>query len=117
MKQRFYLYCRGGTYYLQDSRTGKQQSLETKDRNMAVRLLEIKRQSTADPAYAQFILKSCLATRDPLLAQRTWTTVMEQIKTHGKSPAHRLPVGHRRFDAGALIWPGTVPPSRQCAPQ
>ena len=84
MKQRFYLYRRGDTFYVQDSRTGKQQSLETKDRNTALRLLELKRQTTADPAYNQFILKACLATQDPLLAKRTWATVMAQIQTHGK---------------------------------
>ena len=39
MKQRFYIYRRGETFYLQDSRTGKQQSLETKDRKAAVRAL------------------------------------------------------------------------------
>jgi hypothetical protein len=45
MKQRFYLYRRGQMFYVQDARTGKQQSLETKDRNTALRLLEIKRLS------------------------------------------------------------------------
>jgi hypothetical protein len=89
IKQRFYLYRRGETYYLQDSRTGKQQSLETKDRDTALRLLEIKRQTEADPSYGQFILKSCLATRDPLLAQRTWGTVMEQMQTHGKDTSQK----------------------------
>ncbi len=84
MKQRFYLYRRGETFYLQDSRTGKQQSLETKDRKAALRLLEIKRQTVTEPGFNQFILKSCLSTQDPLLAKRTWQTVMEQMQTHGK---------------------------------
>lgn len=84
MKQQFFIYRRGETYYLQESRTGKQQSLETKDRNTTLRLLEIKRQSAADPAYSQFILESCLATRALLLPKRTWATVMGQIQTHGK---------------------------------
>jgi integrase len=84
MKERFYLYRRGEMFYLQDSRTGKQQSLETKDRKAALRLLEIKRQTVADPGFNQFILKSCLSTQDPLLAKRTWQTVMEQMQTHGK---------------------------------
>jgi hypothetical protein len=89
MRQRFYLYRRRGTYYLQDARTGKQQSLETKDRITASRLLEIKRQTTADPAYNQFILRACLATQDPLLPKRTWQTVMDQIQTHGKESSKR----------------------------
>src|SRR5271165_7519631 len=84
MKQRFYLYQRRGTFYLQDSRTGKQQSLETKDKQAALRLLEVKRQTVADPGFNQFILKTCLATSDPLLPKRTWGTVMEQMQTHGK---------------------------------
>jgi hypothetical protein len=84
MKQRFYIYRRGETYYLQDSRTGKQQSLETKDRNAALRLLEIKRQTVAEPGFNQFILKTCLSTQDPFLAKRTWQTVMDQMQTHGK---------------------------------
>src|SRR5437899_1848817 len=83
MKERFYLYRRRAVFYLQDSRTGKQQSLETKDRKAALRVLEIRRQTAADPGYAQFILKSCLATRDPLLTQRTWEKVMAQMQTHG----------------------------------
>jgi integrase len=84
MKQRFYIYRRGETFYLQDSRTGKQQSLETKDRKAAQRLLEIKRQTAENPGFNQFILKSCLTTQDPLLAKRTWQTVMDQMQTHGK---------------------------------
>lgn len=84
MRQRFYLFRRRGTYYLQDSRSGKQQSLDTKDRSVAHRILELKRQTAADPGYNQFILRTCLATQDPLLAKRTWQTVMDQIQTHGK---------------------------------
>jgi integrase len=84
MKERFYLYRRREMFYLQDSRTGKQQSLETKDRKAALRLLEIKRQTVADPGFNQFILKSCLTTQDPLLGKRTWAAVMEQMQTHGK---------------------------------
>jgi hypothetical protein len=80
MKQRFYLYRRGEIYYLQDARTGKQQSLETKDKKAALRLLEVKRQTAENPNFNQFILKSCLSTQDPLLAKRTWQDVMEQMQ-------------------------------------
>ena len=89
MKQRFYLYRRGDIFYLQDARTGKQHSLETKNRDTALRLLEIKRQIEADPGYGQFILKSCLTTRDPLLAQRSLGTVMDQMQTHGKDTSQK----------------------------
>ena len=84
MKQRFYLFQRRGTYYLQDCRTGKQQSLGTKDRHAAARLLEIKRQTCDDAGFNQFIIKTCLATRDPLIGRRTWGTVMDQILVNGR---------------------------------
>jgi integrase len=84
MKQRFYLFRRRGTYYLQDSRCGKQQSLGTQDRHLAARLLELKRQTSDDAGFNQFILKNCLSTRDPLLSRRTWRTVMDQMQTHGR---------------------------------
>ncbi|HSY10038.1 MAG TPA: hypothetical protein VK840_03905, partial [Candidatus Dormibacteraeota bacterium] len=84
MKQQVYLYRRRGIYYLQDTKTGKQQSLDTKDRNTASRLLEIKRQTVADPGFNQFLLKTCLSTQDPQLSKRTWLTVMDQMQTHGK---------------------------------
>jgi hypothetical protein len=84
MKQRFYLYQRLEMYYLQDSRTGKQQSLATKDKKAALRLLEIKRQTVDNPGFNQFILKTCLTTQDRLLPKRTWEGVMAQMQMHGK---------------------------------
>lgn len=81
MRQRFYLYQRRGTYYLQDSRTGKQQSLETQDRTAAHRILELKRQTAADPAYNQFILKTCLATESSAFAQSVaWGTCCQLVR-------------------------------------
>lgn len=84
MKERFYLYRRRQTFYVQDSRTGKQQSLETKDRNVARRLLEIKRQAADSPSFNKIILKTCLSANDSLLGERTWKTVMDQMEAHGK---------------------------------
>jgi len=84
MKQRFYLFRRRGTYYLQDSRSGKQQSLETKDRNVAARLLEAKRQLDGEPGFNQFLLKTCLSHSDPMLIRRTWGTVMDEMASHGR---------------------------------
>ena len=85
MKQRFYLFRRCGTYYIQDDRTKKQQSLDTKDRSTAVRLLEIKRQTEMHDGFNQLILKTCLTTSDAMLTKRTWRDVMEQMKTHGRA--------------------------------
>jgi hypothetical protein len=84
MKERFYLYRRRQTFYVQDSRTGKQQSLETKERKTALRLLEIKRQAADSPSLNKIILKTCLAANDSLLSERTWETVMDHLGAHGK---------------------------------
>jgi hypothetical protein len=59
MKQRFYLFRRRGKFYLQDSRTGKQQSLETKDRPTELRLLELKRQTETDTGFMH-VAETCL---------------------------------------------------------
>ena len=32
--------------------------------------------------FNQFIIKTCLTTRDPMPTRRTWGTVMDQMKTH-----------------------------------
>jgi hypothetical protein len=84
MRQRFYLYKRRDTYYLEDSQTKKQQSLETRDWKVARRLLEIKRQAAGDPSLKQIILRTFLSAQDSLLPKRTWETVMEQMALHGK---------------------------------
>jgi integrase len=47
-------------------------------------LLEVKRQASQDTGFNQFIIKSYLSTRDPMLCRRTWGTVMDQMKTHGR---------------------------------
>lgn len=39
MKERFWLFKRGATYYWQDSQTGEQRSLGTKDKKEAFRLI------------------------------------------------------------------------------
>ncbi len=89
MKQRFYLFRRRGTFYVQDSRTGKQQSLDTKDRPTALRLLEVKRQSVADTGFNLLLLKTCLTTQDAQLSRRTWSTVMEQMQTYGRDSTRK----------------------------
>lgn len=83
MKQRFWLFKRGKTFYVQDSSTGEQKSLGTTERGEANRLLELKRQSEADPVFRQLLLRACLAP-DPTLGKRTWQAVIDQMLEHGK---------------------------------
>jgi hypothetical protein len=84
MKERFWLFKRGNLFYFQDSGTGRQLSLGTKDRNEAERLLEIKRHASDNPSFNQLILRNCLATQDADFATRKWSAVMAHMMTHGK---------------------------------
>ena len=93
MKQRFYIYRRGETFYLQDSQTGKQQSLETKDRKAAVRLLEIKRQTAENPGFNQFILKSCIT---PRWMKRRWIIWNREMEKPNKVISGRAAVREAR---------------------
>ena len=45
MKNRFWLFKRNGVFYLQDSRTGKQESLGTREREAAERLRATKNEA------------------------------------------------------------------------
>jgi hypothetical protein len=50
MKQRYLLFPRGRVFYSEDSTTGKQTSLRTKDEGEARRLLAAKNEAHVQPA-------------------------------------------------------------------
>ena len=81
MKTRFRLYRRhkGGRYYIHDETTGKQESLHTSDRPVALRLLHAKNEAVLQPAMNLQIAQVYLQHGDPALSCRTWQHVMEQI--------------------------------------
>ena len=79
MKQRFNLFQRSGIFYCEDTTTGKQTSLRTRDRADAVRLLHVKNEAVQQPAMNLQIAQVYLQHGDPALATRTWQQVMEQI--------------------------------------
>ncbi len=79
MKSQFILFQRSGVYYAEDTTTGKQTSLRTKDRDDALRLLHVKNEAVHQPAMNLQIAQVYLQHGDPALASRTWQQVMEQI--------------------------------------
>jgi len=81
MKQQFNLFQRAGIFYCEDTRTGKQTSLRTRDRADAERLLHVKNEAAHQPAMNLQIAQVYLQHGDPALATRTWQMVMEQIVT------------------------------------
>jgi len=85
MRQRFILFRRGSIFYCEDTDTGKQLSLKTRDEREAASLLNAKNESTRQPALNLQIARTYLTAADPAIARRTWRCVMDQMQTHGKA--------------------------------
>jgi integrase len=79
MKNRFILFQRSGVYYSEDTATGKQSSLRTRDKADALRLLQIKNEATRQPAMNLQIAQIYLQHGDPALSARTWQQVMDTM--------------------------------------
>ena len=80
MTQKYRLYRRNqsGNYYIQDNVTGKQQSLGTRDKVEARRLLHTRNEAASQPAMNLQIARAYLAAGDPKVASRTWLDVMDE---------------------------------------
>ena len=86
MKPRFSLFNRAGVYYSEDSTTGKQHSLRTKDKDEAERLLNAKNEAERQPAINLQIARAYLAASDAQIATRTWQFVMDETAKLKKGP-------------------------------
>src|SRR5690349_4224348 len=90
MKQQFILFRRAGVYYCEDTTTGQQRSLRTKDEAEANTLLNAKNESFRQPVLNRRIAHTYLAATDPEAATRTWQTPMDEMtKTKTGSTRHR----------------------------
>jgi integrase len=80
MKQRFRMYRRqGGVFYVFDQRTGKRESLQTSDKDAALRVLHARNEAQQQPLINRQIARAYLAAGDPEITKRTWQAVMEEI--------------------------------------
>src|SRR5947208_1167166 len=79
MKARFRMFRRNGVFYSHDNVTGKQQSLQTTDKQEAIRLLGQKNESFRQPALNLQIARAYLLAADEKFLSRAWSYVMEQI--------------------------------------
>ena len=71
-------------FYMQDSATGKQTSLRTKDETEAVSLLEARNAAQRQPVLNLHLARAYLTASDPAFVERTWQIVMEQMQSRGK---------------------------------
>jgi hypothetical protein len=83
-KQRFWLYRRAGIYYLQDSQTGRRESLNTRSKREAEQTRAARNDAAANPRVGLAMAKAILSAYDPQMARRTWQDVMEEFSRRGK---------------------------------
>src|SRR4029077_4659621 len=89
MKHRFWLFKRGGILYVEDSLTGRQESLGTTHRSEAETLRATKDNAVSQPHVILAIGKAYLATYDPKIVQRKWRVVMDEFLQRGKETTHQ----------------------------
>ncbi|HEY5298703.1 MAG TPA: tyrosine-type recombinase/integrase [Verrucomicrobiae bacterium] len=84
MKTKYTMFRRGEMFYMQDTSTGKQTSLRTKDETEATSLLEARNAAQRQPVLNLHLARAYLTASDPAFVERTWQTVMEQLQSRGK---------------------------------
>ena len=91
MKQRYRVFRRGwGTYYCEDLLTKKQETLRTRDKDEAFRLVAAKNETEDAPAFSLHLARVYWKAGDPAGATRTWQHVMDEIpKLKKGSTRHR----------------------------
>ncbi|HMJ91585.1 MAG TPA: hypothetical protein VK530_17310, partial [Candidatus Acidoferrum sp.] len=85
MKQRFWLFKRGQVFYLEDSESGQQESLHTRNRGEAIQLQEAKNRAARQPLLGTALAKAYLSVSNPALVTRTWDCVIERFCSAGKA--------------------------------
>jgi integrase len=84
MKTRYIMFPRNGIYYCEDTSTGKQTSLRTRDEAEAKSLLNAKNEAVRQPVLNLHIARAYLTASDPAYTQRTWQSVMNQFQARGR---------------------------------
>src|SRR5262245_26916946 len=79
MKSRFILFRRSGTFYCEDTETGKQTSLRTKDESEAQTILNAKNESRRQPALNLQLARTYLSAADPMIQKRTWKDALDTL--------------------------------------
>ena len=84
MKTKYTLFRRGGIYYSQDTATGQQKSLRTRDETEALQLINARNEAHRQPVLNLHLARAYLTASDPAFVERTWQSVMEQLQSRGK---------------------------------
>src|SRR5262245_22825256 len=79
MRMRYRMFRRGNVFWSHDGETGKQESLGTKDRREAEKVLHAKNEPHRNAALNLQIGRAYLAASDPKMMTRTWGDVSQEI--------------------------------------
>jgi hypothetical protein len=80
MKQRYRVFRRGwGTFYCEDLVTKKQESLKTRDKDEAHRLVAAKNETQDGPAFSRQLARVYWKAGDPAGATRNWQRAMDEL--------------------------------------
>lgn len=79
MRKRYRLFLRGNVFWCQDNETRKQESLRTRDRSTAERVLHARNEAHLQPVINLQIARAYLMVSDPAAAKRTWQVVMDEV--------------------------------------
>src|SRR6266496_3542069 len=87
MKQRYGLLKRPwGVFYAKDKLTGNSESLGTRNKQEAQRLLHAKNEALMQPMLNRQIARAYLSATDPAAATRDWQFVMDEVLKTVKGP-------------------------------
>ncbi|MBI1176403.1 tyrosine-type recombinase/integrase [bacterium] len=80
MKQRYRVFLRPwGVYYSEDLTTKKQETLKTRDKDEAYRIVAARNENEEAPAFSLHLARVYWKAGDPAGATRTWQHVMDEI--------------------------------------
>ena len=85
MKTKYTLFRRNGVFYSQDSTTGQQKSLRTRDEAEALKLINASNEAHRQPVLNLQLARAYLTASDPAFVERTWQTAMAQLQARGKN--------------------------------
>ena len=89
MKLKYTMFRRSGVYYSQDTATGQQKSLRTRDHTEALKLINARNDACRQPVLNLHLARAYLTASDPAFVERTWQTVMEQLQARGKESSRQ----------------------------
>ena len=124
MRKKYRMFRRGNVFWAQNNETGKQETLKTKDRATAERLLNAKNEAHQQPVINLQIARAYLLVGDPEIGTRSWQFIMDEIvklkrgeaqvrwrtaiKDHALDGLRKLPIIETRAIVLPKNWTGEL---------